>query len=64
MARIKIRLIRSTISSLPKQRATVRCLGLRKIGSTVEQEKTPAIEGMIRKVAHLVSVEDASPVAK
>lgn len=64
MARIKIRLIRSTISSLPKQRATVRCLGLRKIGSTVEQEKTLAIEGMIRKVAHLVSVEDASPVAK
>jgi large subunit ribosomal protein L30 len=56
--KIRIRLIRSTIGSLPKQRATVRSLGLRKIGSCTEQEATPAILGMIRVVSHLVSVEE------
>jgi large subunit ribosomal protein L30 len=56
--RIKIKLVRSTIGRLPVQRATVRSLGLRKIGSFVEQSATPAIVGMVKKVAHLVSVED------
>jgi large subunit ribosomal protein L30 len=56
--RIRIRLIRSTIGSLPKQRATVRSLGLRKINSCTEQEASPAILGMIKVVAHLVSVEE------
>jgi large subunit ribosomal protein L30 len=56
--KIKIRLIRSTIGVLPKQRATVRSLGLRKIGSTVEQEANPVILGMVRVVSHLVAVED------
>ena len=58
MAKIKISLVRSTIGSLPKQRATVRSLGLRKIGSSTEQEKTPAIMGMVRTVSHLIKVED------
>ena len=58
MAKIKIKLVRSTIGALPKQRATVRSLGLRKIGSSAEQEKSPAIMGMVRAVNHLVSVED------
>jgi large subunit ribosomal protein L30 len=59
MARkIKIRLVRSTIGALPKQRATVRALGLRKIGSSTEQEASPAILGMVRVVSHLVSVEE------
>ncbi|MDR1352007.1 MAG: 50S ribosomal protein L30 [Treponema sp.] len=56
--KIRIRLVRSTIGALPKQRATVRSLGLRKIGSVTEQEATPAILGMVRVVAHMVSVED------
>ncbi|GHV68885.1 50S ribosomal protein L30 [Spirochaetia bacterium] len=56
--KIKIRLIRSTIGALPKQRATVRSLGLRKIGSSTEQEASPAILGMVKAVSHLVSVED------
>jgi large subunit ribosomal protein L30 len=56
--KIRIRLVRSLIGSLPKQRATVRSLGLRKIGSIIEQEATPAILGMVRIVSHLVSVED------
>ena len=58
MAKIRIRLVRSTIRCLPKQRATVRSLGLRKIGSTNELEKSPAVMGMVRVVSHLVSVEE------
>ncbi|MDR2796578.1 MAG: 50S ribosomal protein L30 [Spirochaetaceae bacterium] len=55
--KIKIRLVRSTIGALPKQRATVRSLGLRKIGSVVEQEANGVILGMVKKVSHLVKVE-------
>jgi large subunit ribosomal protein L30 len=58
MAKIKIRLVRSTIGALPRQRATVRSLGLRKIGSSSVQEDTPAIKGMVKAVSHLVTVED------
>ena len=58
--KIKIKLIRSTIGSLPNQRATVRSLGLRKIGSASEQEANPAILGMIKTVSHLVSVEEVA----
>jgi large subunit ribosomal protein L30 len=58
MAKIRIRLVRSTIGALPRQRATVRSLGLRKIGSSSEQEASPAILGMIRVVSHLVAVEE------
>jgi large subunit ribosomal protein L30 len=56
--KIKIRLVRSVIGSLPKQRATVRSLGLRKIGSVAEQEASPAILGMVKVVSHLVTVEE------
>jgi large subunit ribosomal protein L30 len=55
--KIRIKLIRSVIGSLPKQRATVRALGLRKIGSSTEQEASKAVLGMVRVVSHLVSVE-------
>jgi len=58
MAKIKISLVRSTIGCLPKHRATVRSLGLRKIGSSTVQEKNPAVLGMVKAVSHLVSVED------
>ena len=56
--KIRIKLIRSVIGSLPKQRATVRALGLRKIGSSAEQEANPAILGMVKVVSHLVLVEE------
>jgi large subunit ribosomal protein L30 len=56
--KIKIKLVRSTIGALPAQRATVRSLGLRKIGSSTEKEASGPILGMVKKVAHLVSVED------
>jgi large subunit ribosomal protein L30 len=57
---IRIRLVRSIIGCLPKQRATVRSLGLRKIGSSVVQEASPSIMGMLKAVSHLVSVEEVS----
>jgi large subunit ribosomal protein L30 len=56
--KIRIKLIRSTIGTLPKQRATVRALGLRKIGSSSEQEASKAVLGMVKAVSHLVSVEE------
>ncbi|MDR2965253.1 MAG: 50S ribosomal protein L30 [Treponema sp.] len=58
MAKIKVSLKRSTIGSLPGQRATVRSLGLRKIGSSRIHESSPAVLGMVKAVAHLVTVED------
>jgi large subunit ribosomal protein L30 len=56
--KIRIKLVRSVIGTLPKQRATVRSLGLRKIGSVSEQEASPTILGMVKVVSHLVSVEE------
>jgi len=59
MAKIKISLVRSTIGQIPKHRATVRSLGLRKIGSSTVQESSPAIMGMVKAVSHLVKVEES-----
>ena len=56
--KLRIKLVRSVIGSLPRQRATVRALGLRKIGSVCEQEASPAVLGMVKVVSHLVSVEE------
>ena len=56
--KIKVKLVRSTIGKLPAQRATVRSLGLRKIGSANVLEVNPSVLGMVKKVSHLVSVEE------
>ncbi|GMO17725.1 MAG: 50S ribosomal protein L30 [Spirochaetaceae bacterium] len=56
--KIKISLVRSTIGVIPAQRATVRSLGLRKIGSSVVQNANPAVLGMVKRVAHLVTVSN------
>ena len=56
-ATIKVTQIRSTIGVLPKHKATMTGLGLRRIGHTVELEDTPAVRGMIHKVNYLVRVE-------
>lgn len=58
MAKLKITLTRSLIGRPEDQRATVRALGLGKTNSTVEQDDTAVIRGMIRKVEHLVTVEE------
>ena len=59
MAKVKITLIKSTNSANKKLTATVRALGLHKIGQSIEQEATPVILGMVRHVAHLVRCEEA-----
>lgn len=58
MAKLKITLIRSTNKCLANQKATVKALGLKRIGSFVEQQDNPQIRGMIKTVSHLVSVEE------
>ncbi len=58
MAKIKITLTHSPLGYTKDQQLTVRALGLRKIRSTVEQEDTPTLRGMIHKVEHLVKVEE------
>ncbi|KZY74661.1 50S ribosomal protein L30 [Oleiphilus sp. HI0071] len=54
---IKVTLFRSPIGQLPKHRATVTGLGLRKIGHTVELEDTPSVRGMVNKVNYMVRIE-------
>mgnify|MGYP002625266157 CR=1 FL=1 len=56
---IKITLVKSVIGQKPEKKATVRSLGLKKLHSSVVQEATPAILGMVEAVAHLVEVEEA-----
>ncbi len=58
MAKLKITLYRSLIGRQEDQRATVKALGLGKTNSSVVQDDSPAIRGMIRKVEHLVRVEE------
>jgi large subunit ribosomal protein L30 len=59
MAKLKLTQVRSQIGQSHRHRGTLRALGLGKIGKTAEQDDTPAIAGMLRKVRHLVKVEDA-----
>lgn len=58
MAKLKITLVKSLIGRPEEQRATVKALGLKKTNSFVVQEDTPAIKGMVRKVEHLIQVEE------
>ena len=58
MAQVKITLTRSLIGYPKDQRATVKALGLTKIRSSVVKEDSPALRGMLHKVAHMVKVED------
>lgn len=58
MAKVSITLKKSPIGCLPKQRMTLKALGLTKINKTVELEINPTTQGMIRVVGHLVTVEE------
>ena len=55
---VKIKLVKSPWGRLPKHRACLIGLGLRRIGSVSELEDTPAVRGMIDKVAYLLHVEN------
>lgn len=58
MTRIKVTLRRSTIGANDKQIENVKGLGLRRIGQSRTLENTPAVRGMIKKIIHLVDVEE------
>ncbi|QLG46102.1 50S ribosomal protein L30 [Costertonia aggregata] len=59
MAKIKVKQIKSSIKKPQNQKRTLVALGLKGIGQVVEHEATPNILGMIDKVQHLVSTEEA-----
>jgi large subunit ribosomal protein L30 len=58
MTTLRITQVRSTIGCKPKQRGTMRALGLRRINHTVEHADKPEVRGMIARVPHLVRVEE------
>ena len=59
MAKIKVTKQKGAINRTQRQKRTLVALGLKKIGQTVEHEATSNILGMVNKVKHLVSVEEA-----
>ena len=56
MSKVKIRQTRSKINRPVDQKRTLKALGLKKIGQVVEHKVTPSIEGMIKKVEHLITI--------
>jgi large subunit ribosomal protein L30 len=56
--KLKLTWVKSSIGYSQRQKETVRALGLRKLGQSVEQDDTPVIRGMVHKVAHLVVIEE------
>jgi len=59
MSKVKVTQVRSTIGKPKRQKDTIKALGIQKLNVPVEHEATPQILGMIRKVNHLVKVEEA-----
>ncbi len=59
MAKFKITQIRSRIGSTARQKKTLDALGLRRMNRTVELEGSPQVLGMVRKVNHLVKIEES-----
>jgi large subunit ribosomal protein L30 len=58
MSKIKVTLVKSVIDRPQRQKLTVQALGLGKINSSKEVEATPQILGMVKKVSHLIKVEE------
>ena len=56
---LRIKLVKSPIGNMPRNRATIAALGLRKINQVVEHQDSPMIRGMVHKVKHMVTVEEA-----
>jgi large subunit ribosomal protein L30 len=57
---LRVTQVRSAIGAKPKQRGTLRALGLRRINHTVELPDRPEIRGMVARVPHLVDVEEVN----
>jgi len=60
MKKIKITLVKSPIDRPERQKLTLQALGLNKANASKEVEATPQILGMVRKVEHLIKVEDVA----
>ena len=60
MKKIKITLVKSPIDRPERQKLTLQALGLNKLNSSKEVEATPQILGMVRKVEHMVTVQELS----
>jgi large subunit ribosomal protein L30 len=60
VSKVRVTQVKSQIGQTQRHRGTLRALGLGKIGRTAEHEESPALAGMLRKVRHLVKVEDAT----
>ena len=58
MSKVRITQVKSKIGQSERHRGTLRALGLRKIGRSVEHEESPVLAGMLRKVRHLVKVDN------
>ncbi len=58
MAKLRVKWVKSAIGYPKDQKATIQALGLRKLQHTVEHNDQPAVRGMLRKVHHLVQVEE------
>ena len=56
--KLKITLKRSLIGQTPKNKATAKALGLNKIGKSVEMQDNGSVRGMVRKIRHMVNVEE------
>jgi len=59
VAKLKLTQVRSQIGQSERHRGTLRALGLGRIGQTNEIDESPVLSGMLRKVRHLVKVENA-----
>jgi large subunit ribosomal protein L30 len=59
MARLRVTQVRSQIGQTQQHRGTLRALGLGRIGRSAEHEESPTLAGMLRKVRHLVRIEEA-----
>jgi large subunit ribosomal protein L30 len=64
VAKLKVTQVRSAIDRPKDQKATIRRLGLHRLGDSVVKEDRPEIRGMIGKVSHLVRVEEVEGVAE
>ena len=56
--KLKITLVKSPVACLPKHRATVKAIGLHKVGQSIVHDDNPAVRGQIFAVKHMVKVEE------
>lgn len=59
-SKLRIKYVKSAIGYNYHQKRTIRALGLHRLGDEVEQEDTPVIRGMVRRVRHLVQVDEVN----